>query len=469
MQRNPSEIHDGEPQHIIGPARQAAAQVLSDVLRRERFADDALDEVLEEMSLRPDDRRLCVQLVNGVLRHLTHIDRALDALASKGKESLPPHVLIVLRIALFQMLYLDRIPVHAIVSSAVEQAKALAPGLAGLVNAILRRASEDPQRWRQAPLTGDPAADLALAYDHPRWLVERWLVQFGVDQTAALCEANQREPSLFVRVHTLRIQSDALQERLAGEGIAATPHAWLDDALVLPPHTVLGSLAAFQEGLFVVQDISAMLPARLVAPVPGERILDACAAPGGKTAHLAALLCDRGTIYAVDRDPRRVGLIKAMTRRLGLTCVRVRAQDATRGIPGMPQHVDAVLVDAPCSGLGTLARRVDLRWRIQPEDLERLRGLQREILARVGRKVRPGGRLVYSTCTINPEENEDVVREFLRRFPQFAIDDPRPFLPVACRHLVSHDGFVRTFPHTDGVDGSFAVRLVRTAAERAGT
>lgn len=443
-------------------ARDVAVHALADIFRRRQFADDALEDLLRDSPLEGPDRRLVAQLVYSTLRHLAHIDHAIDRLARKGKESLPPAVLHVLRIALCQLLFLDRVPAYAAVDAAVEQIKRIAPGMSGLVNAMLRKAAGEPDAWRTPAPSGDDITDLALAMDHPRWLIARWLEQFGPEVCVALCEANNRQPALTARVHTPRIDRTGLLARLAADGVMAEPHPWFDDALTLPPHTVVGELPAFRAGLLVVQDLSAMLAPRLLAPAPGEIIIDACAAPGGKTSHLAALAGNEAIIYAIDRSQQRMARVKEAVKRLGLRNVRLKGgYDAAAGIPGLPKHVDAVLIDAPCSGLGTLRRRVDLRWRLRPETIPELAALQARLLDCLARKVRVGGRLVYSTCTINPEENQDVVERFLQTHRDFRLDDPRPWLPAAVRHLAGEHGYVRTFPHTDAVDGSFAARLVR--------
>ena len=419
------------------------------------FADVLLADRLARAVLSAPDQALATRLVYGTLAWQGRLDHHLKGLVRMPLADLEPAVRAALRLGLYQLLFLDRIPAYAAVDASVGLARAAAgAGAAGLVNAVLRRAARAGAGELPLP---DPAADplerLAIEWSHPRWLVERWVAEVGREELPLLLAANNVRGPSAVRANRLRTSRDALRAELAAAGVAARPSPWAADGLVIDDGAArLRALPAWREGRLAFQGEASQLVTMLLAPAPGDRLLDACAAPGGKAVQMAVLLEGRGLVVALDRRPGGGRRIRDEAVRLGAACVEPVVGDARQ--PPLARPFDAVLVDAPCSGLGTLRRHPELRWRRRPEDVPRLAALQREILADVAPLVRAGGVLVYAVCTLAREENEDVVEWFRSAHPAFVLD--RPALPA---DLVTPAGHLRTLPHRHGLDGFFAARL----------
>jgi 16S rRNA (cytosine967-C5)-methyltransferase len=393
------------------------------------------------------------ELVKGTLRWRGRIDYLLDPLVHIGLSQVHPWIKNILRMGAYQILFLDRVPAHAAVDESVKLANKYGhPGTAGLVNSVLRRLVE--QKDTLAAPEGDDAESLSAWGSHPLWLVERWLARYGADATRALLLADNRSVPVGLRVNTLRGTRQELIERLATEGVTSTPARWSPDLVWVEGHHSPGALAAFKEGWCTVQDESEALVCRLVAPVTHERLLDLCAAPGGKCTHLAELMGDEGEVWAMERAEPRVASLEATVARLGTHAVHVVQGDGRTY--DFPMPFDRVLVDAPCSGLGVLGRRADARWRKGPEMLAEMPPLQLELLAAGGQRARPGGILVYSVCSFEPEETDGVVESFLEQNPQFVLESAKGLLPD---EVVEESGCMRVLPHIHGCDGAFAARF----------
>jgi 16S rRNA (cytosine967-C5)-methyltransferase len=394
---------------VATPARELALQLLMAIETGRVYPGLALERSLGRGSFTPADRHLITELVQGVTRARNTLDWALAAYLRRPLDSVPPPIRNALRLGAYQMLYLDRIPAAAACDESVKLARRYGHrGTAGLVNAVLRRLA----RAGLPPLPDidvDPVGHLSLAHHHPPWLVERWLDRMGREATLALLAANNRPAPTSIRVNRLRAVPAVLQHELEVLGIMVTRSALLPEGLLLASPPPLRSLAAFREGRFQVQDESSMLAAWVVNPQPGWLVVDACAAPGGKATHLAELMGDRGQVVAIDPSAARLRLVTEAADRLGLRSIRAVHGDARDMARLVPESADAILVDAPCSGLGTLRRRSDLRWARQAGDLASLAELQLSLLAAAASRVKPGGVLVYSTCSTEPEENEQVV------------------------------------------------------------
>jgi 16S rRNA (cytosine967-C5)-methyltransferase len=323
------------------------------------------------------------------------------------------------------------------------------------VNSVLRRLADEKDTI-EVP-AGDDAAALAVWGSHPLWLVERWLARFGVEDTRALMLANNRAVPVGLRVNRLRGTREQLIERLATENVTATPAEWSEDLVWVEGHHAPGTLAAFREGWCTVQDESESLVGRLVAPEKHERLLDLCAAPGGKCTHLAERMGDEGEVWAMERDAARAASLEHTVERLATHSVHVVRGDGRTYTFPMP--FDRVLVDAPCSGLGVIGRRADARWRKGPEVLREMPPLQLELLSSGGRRVRPGGVLVYSACSFEPEETTDLVERFLHTNPAFVLEHVEGVLPD---EVMDASGHMLVLPHVHGCDGAFAARFRRT-------
>ena len=433
--------------------REIAVRVLGLRKAGGEFTENLLDRALAGARVSSADRGLCQELVYGVVRWQAALDW-LIARKTGGREQ-KPGLQNLLRLGLYQIFWLDRIPDHAAVHETVELAKRGGFGQqAGFINAILRGYLRETDATRKL-LADLKVADPATGCSHPEWLVARWQKRFGAEKTAQLLEWNNTPPKTFARVNTLKFSGTGetpvplprntgdLLTRWREENVDYdfVRRDWLEENLVfeLKSHPSLNSLASFRDGWFYVQDPSTLLAARELAAQPGETVLDLCAAPGGKTTFLAQLMNNEGKIVACDISEERLRLLRENCARLGVTCVEI-TQNSKLKIQNL--KFDRILVDAPCSNTGVLRRRVDLRWRISPTEILRLRQTQLDLLKLAATKLKPGGVLVYSTCSLEPEENSEVVKEFLATHSDFKLGAERALLPFA-----------------DSVDGAYIARL----------
>ena len=458
---------------MIAPARVAAYETLRAV--NSRAADLPAALARARAALRDErDRALAGEIATGTLRWQAAFDRVISVFADRPLERLDPEVVDVLRLTLFQLLYLDRVPASAAVNDAVQLTRKIGKSSSSsFVNAILRRDRRERARLplpvRQA---GDPKSELdylETTMSHPRWLVERWRNRYGFEATEAWCRFNNTPAALTLRANRLRITREALAETLRAAGIETVPTPFAPDGLVVRSGNPLGPDLEFSpagsarrrnsrsDPGFVVQDEASQLVAVMAGATAGERVLDACAAPGGKTTAMAADMGDRGILIASDVRPKRIRLLADAVRRAGARCVRVIQANAAQALP-FADVFDLVLIDAPCSGLGTLRRDPDIKWRRSPDQFPVLASLQLRILTSAAAVVRTGGRILYSTCSSELEENDEVVERFLTAHPGFrkaALAYP------AAPDLVGPDGYFRTMPFRDGLEAFFAASLAR--------
>jgi 16S rRNA (cytosine967-C5)-methyltransferase len=442
----------------LSTPRRCAYRVLRRVSEDGAFADRAFTAEAERYELSARDRAFAQQLVYGTVQRRATLDYVLTALSARPVEALDPPLLDTLRLGLFQLLYLGSVPDHAAVEQTVELAKLERGGGHRFANAVMRRATREAQGL-VAELTGDSPADAAVLHSHPEWLVRLWWDALGRVDTLKLLERDNETPESAVRANELVITRDELQEVLLELEVQSRPADGLPEGLVLDtPFDVHGSLL-FEAGALTPQSRASMLVARVLAPRPGETVLDLCAAPGAKSTHIAALMRGRGRLVAVERNPGRCDALQANCRRMGAHWVDVRCEDAAKFVGDHEGGYDRVLLDPPCSDLGTLQSRPDARWRKQPDQMRDLSRTQEELLGSAAAHVRPGGTLVYSTCTISPSENEDQVHNFLAKHPEFEADDLTVELPEF-RHPRT-PRFLQLLPHVHGTDGFFIARLRR--------
>ena len=442
-------------------ARALAAAVLQRIEHDRAYADVALDAALRTSRLDGRDRALATRLVYGTLAWQGRLDWHLAALTRREPAALDPPLRIALRLGLYQILFLDRIPAHAAVATSVDLAKRLAPAGAGLVNAVLRRAVRERAALPLPDPVAAPVRHLAVAFSHPEWLVARWREHLDDADLRALLAANNQAAPTVLRA---RLGGrDALIARLSAAGVGAEACRFAPEAVrvsAAAPH----ALAGYAAGAFSVQSEASQLVVLLLDPRPGMRVLDACAAPGGKASYIAEIMGDRGLVVALDQRRRGAHAVARTARRLRLGVVAAVVADA-RCAPRVLRDglFDRILVDAPCSGLGTLRAHPEVRWTRTPADIVRLAALQREILEGVTPLLSPGGVLVYATCTIADEENEDVVRAWLASHRDLRTEDAAQHLPAPAVGLVDASGALRTLPHRDGLDGFYAVCVRRVA------
>ena len=427
--------------HAQNP-RQIAARILSQRLTSGEFTENLLETALATARLSPADRGLCHELVCGVVRWQATLDRLIVRKTTPGREQRPA-LQNLLRLGLYQIFWLDRIPPHAAVHETVEQAKRSGYGSqAGFINAVLRGYLRETDEIKKI-LADMKISQPALGWSHPEWLVEKWRKNFGDEKTRQLLEWNNTPPKTFARVNTLKTDAGKLVERWREENADYdfVTRDWTGENLAfeLKSHPPLNSLGSLRDGWFYVQDPGTLLAPALLGAQPGETILDLCAAPGGKTTFIAQLMNNTGKIVARDLDPNRLKLVRENCARLGVTIVETALPAASEAI------FDRILIDAPCSNTGVMRRRVDLRWRIQAAEIERLRATQLGLLNQAATKLKPGGVLVYSTCSLEPEENSEVVKQFLAAHQNFKLETERQLLPFA-----------------DAVDGAYVAKLKHT-------
>jgi 16S rRNA (cytosine967-C5)-methyltransferase len=439
------------------PARAVAARVLERVETDGAFADLALDaELRRGHPLATRDVALATELVFGTLRWQRYLDWILAPHSRRRLPTLDPRVRVLLRVAAYQIAFLERVPAFAAVHDAVTLARG-APGVAEYVNAVLRAFSRRGAAEREPTLPRDPLEALATRASFPTWLAARWVARYGPAEAEALMRASNARPPLTVRANTLRTSREALAARLRDEERAhVRATSLVPEGLIVEAGGEPGRWRAFADGLCVLQDEASMLVARLLEPTAGSIVADVCAAPGTKTTHLAQLMADRGRVVAFDPQPARLARVIEATARLGVTIVQAVDGTVETLAPRWAAACDGVLVDAPCSNLGVLRRNPEVKWRRQPGDVLAAAVRQGAILTAAATLVRPGGRLVYATCSLEPEENDDVVSHFLAVRRDFAVES---MAGVA----VAPDagGFVRCLPHRDGTDGFTAIRLRR--------
>ena len=438
-------------------SRRLALEILGEVAAGSR-PEELLAAGLTGLG-RAEDRHLVSHLVYGTLRWQGRLDFIIDHFARRGA---PDEVRRIFRLGLYQIIYLDRVPDHAAVDTSVRLAKSRSRGLASLVNGVLRNylRQRDKVPWPQPGR--DPARFLAIDQSLPMWLASSLVERFGLDEATELARASNRIPPLTLRTNTRVSGRDELMAELAGPAGEVRPGEYCPEAVMVSGiDGALEDFGAFRAGRFTVQDEAAQLVSHLAGVQPGQVVVDLCAGRGGKTFHLAALMENRGRILAWDVSHRRINELTAEAERLGFDIVSPMVLDATSD-EAPPFSADVVVVDAPCTGLGVIRRRPDIKWRLRPEDAPRLAELQGRLLDRAAGLVGPGGRLVYAVCTFTEAECEGAVDKFLARHGDFRLESAHGRLPDSADSMVDRRGFFRVWPHVHGIDGFFGAVLLRT-------
>ena len=445
--------------------REIALKILERVnSRQDSYADILLNATLKKKnSLSEIDKAFITQMVYGILRWQGKIDFLIGQSSRIPIGKLESRVLNILRQGIYQLLFLTKVPKAAAIDETVKLAKLFFPQkTASFVNAVLRSVDRSRNQIAFPRIDDNPSLHISLVYSHPRWIVERWISRFGIDEAVKLCITNNKNPPLTVRVNTVKTERQNLMEEMRKMGLESSPTPFSPDGITIKKHYAIFRLALFRKGWFQVQDEASQLISLLLAPQPGESVLDVCAAPGGKTTHLSQLMKNQGEIYAVDGNPARLNLLKKNAQRLGITQIKTFMRDCSQPFTFPDKELfDRILIDAPCSGLGTIRRNPDSKWRKKEKDVADLQRLQLKILTRVSSLLKPDGALVFSVCTFTSEENEEVINLFLKKNPDFLQEDLSAILPSNFRTFVDSRGFFRSLPHLHQMDGFFAARIRR--------
>lgn len=437
-------------------ARQAAVEILLQVLKNGAYTNIAINKYLRSHEITDLERRLLTELVYGTIKALGTLDWYLTQCVSRPLAKIEAPILNVLRLGVYQILYMDKIPESAAVNEAVKLARLYShEGSAKFVNGVLRGLLRKKTELQFPSEAEDEAGYLALKLLHPRWLVKKWLQQFGREATEKLCAFNNTPAPVCLRVNTLVADRAALMHNLEAAGATVRPSVWSKDGIVCDKLPALQDVFGKLKHDFYIQDESSMLVATILAPLPGEKVVDMCSAPGGKTTHIAQVMGDKGEIFAGDIHEHKIKLIEENASRLGITIIKAQQRDASVFDEFLAGKADRVLVDAPCSGLGVLRRRAEARWRKTRAEIRKLPQLQLQILENGARYVKQEGLLVYSTCTIEPAENHYVVAAFLEKHPEWTY--------AGVKHPLSGAMLdeLQLLPQVDGIDGFFICALRR--------
>jgi len=450
---------------MVDDARKTALFVLNTLDKGHKTLDSIIDAVLDnKTAFSQRDRALLFALVYGVLRWRGYLDHIIGHFSNTRFSSIDANVLNILRIGLFQVIYFSKVPVSAAVNTSVEMAKSIAaPWVVRYVNAILRSATKGYHNVPFPDLDQDPVSALAATKSFPKWLIKRWLDRLGLEETVALCDIINTIPPITIRTNTLKTTRSKLMKALESDVEKIEKTCFSTDGIYFfKPKRPIPEINAFKKGWFHVQDEAAQLVTFLLNAQPGDTVLDACAGLGGKTGHIAQMMENQGILIALDKDKNKLLRLEAEMHRLGVSIVSTHTHDLYNPLSGNRFGLfDRILLDAPCSGLGVLRRNPDTKWFTSKNNLVNHTERQARFLDNLSYLVKPSGILVYAVCSIEPEENEGVVRDFLDKHSEFVIEKDATGLPIKANHLIDQNGFLRTFSHLHYMDGFFSVCLKR--------
>lgn len=457
--QNKSERPKGDT--IYSDARSLAVKILTRVERTDSYLDKLIDYEIRNDQLNDYDKSLLNEICHGVIRWMRRLDWFLNGFYRGNWEKCTPEIKNTLRVALYQILFLNKIPDFAAVNEAVEFVKRFstqkhADVVNGLLRTIIRTKNDLVYPTREI----DEVKYLSIMQSHPNWMIKRWIERFGFDEAALLAESNNKRPILTLRVNTLKTNRDQVLKKFEERSIVFRTCRYIDYFVTLRLMSKIYLDEDFKNGMYTVQDESAGLPAVLLSPKENDVILDMCAAPGGKSTHMAQLIGNKGKIYSVDKYEAKMKMMKATAERLGITNIEFIQDDATdlQDEKIKDLKFDKILLDAPCSGLGVLSKKPEIRWKREINDILELTVLQKNLLNNAAKYLNTGGAIVYSTCSTETEENMGIVNDFLEKNPDFMIDNASKYVKA---DLVNAEGCIETFPHKHGIDGSFAARLIR--------
>lgn len=436
-------------------ARYIAVKTLCDI-EDGAFSNIKLNYYYKKYDMQPIDRGFSSEIVYGTLRNLIKIDYFINQFSKIKTTSMSKWVLNCIRIAIYQIFFMDKVPEYAAINQSVEIVKIKEKKASSYVNGILRNIIRNKEKLKNINVK-DKIKRLSIEYSHPEWMVDMFIKNFGEDFTIDLLKANNLVPNLTVRVNTLKTTKNNLADILKNQGVEIE-EGIIDEALILKNFSNIEKSKEFNEGLFIIQDESSMIPAKVLDPKPNMKIMDLCSAPGGKTTHIAALMENKGEIIAFDVHQHKINLIKDNCKRLGINIVDVKLKDAQILMDEYIDYADGILVDVPCSGLGLLRKKPEIKFNIKKQDIETLTNIQRTILENASKYVKKDGYIVYSTCTLTFEENENIINEFLNSHDNFEIVNCNSMMPEKIRNNKS---YIRIFPNIHNMDGFFVAKLKR--------
>lgn len=442
-------------------ARETALKILYDVSENSAYSNIAVNKYLESRGLSNIDRAFATELAYGTIKWLIEIDYIIDKFSSVKLKKLSPWIRNILRLGIYQLLHTDKIPVSAACNTSVDLAKRYGHQASSrFVNAVLRNIARNSNNIPY-PDKRDIAQYLSIVYSHPKELVDCWLKLFRTEFTESLLESNNQVPDFSVRVNTLKTNPSALIEALNEEGCKAVEGRYLEEAVILDNPSSITKLDAFQKGYFTVQDESSMLSSVVLEPTEGQLAVDVCSAPGGKSTHMAQLMRNKGTVLARDIHPHKLKLIESTAARLGIEIIKTELMDAAKLDENLVGKADRVLVDAPCTGLGIIRKKPDIKYSRNLAEQKTIVELQRQILINASKYVKPGGYLVYSTCTIQPEENLENVKAFLEVNKDYKLVGFKELLPESLEVKTAQEGYIQLYPNKNKTDGFFISKFVK--------
>ncbi len=442
-------------------AREEAFLILNNIMVKSAYSSIEIRKRLHGSHLSKVDRALVVEIVNGTLRNLLKIDWILDKFININPKKITREIRNILRCGVYQIIFLDRIPDSAACNESAELAKKYGnQGATRFVNGVLRNISRKKETIK-LPSNGNAPEFLSIEFSHPLWMVELWMNDYGLSFTKSLLKANNNTPPLTIRINNLRVDKEEITKLLESLNMDVSEGSYNDEAINVKGIYSLDRMSSFKNGYFQIQDESSMLVSKIVNPKPGDLIIDVCSAPGGKATHMAELMLNEGKVIARDIHKHKLKLIEENAKRLGIEIIDTQIFDARTIDESLLGVADAVVVDAPCSGLGLVRRKPDLRWKKAVKDLDSLPNLQYLILNNSSSYVKKFGTLAYSTCTMNKKENIQVVKRFLNNNDNFELDSISELLPDSLKSSISIPGILELFPHIHGTDGFFIAKMKR--------
>ncbi len=442
-------------------ARAVALKILNEVTEKDAYSNLSINKNIDSGGVSDLDSGFIREIVYGVLENKIYIDYVVRSFSKVRLKKIQPIVMNILRIGIYQMLFMDRIPDSAAVNESVKLSKKHTHrGSQGFINGMLRNISRNKDKIKLPDKNKDGIKYLSVKYSHPEWMIENWVEEFGFPFTESLVKANNEKPKLNIRTNTLKINRDELIEKLESQDLKCTKTKYAYDGIIIDNPINIVNTEEFKDGLFQIQDESSMLASQIMNPESGSFVVDVCSAPGGKTTHMAEIMKNKGKVIARDIYDHKLDLINENSKRLDIDIIETENYDALKLDENLVDQADYCLVDAPCSGLGLIRRKPDIKWNKKESDIENISNLQYGILENSSKYVKKGGTLIYSTCTIGKKENIDLLNKFLEENNEFELVDFKDLVNNS-EELIENTGYLELFPNKNGTDGFFISKLRR--------